>query len=146
MAMLDRPSTLPDRTGGLSPRRARRAKALVVVVVVVVVAVAVGASVVTRGLWRSRTGWVTTLAPDDAPFAYPGRDSVSAPAPVGVPLSFGSLLLGNTTNEPITITAVRVLEADDGVTRAGCEVGWRAAAEGGSHRVSGRVPGSEPRL
>jgi len=149
MAMLDRPSTGPDRTGGLSPRRARRAKALVVVVVVVVVVmvVAVGASVVTRGLWRSRTGWVTTLAPDDAPFAYPGRDSVSAPAPVGVPLSFGSLLLGNTTNEPITITAVRVLEADDGVTVLGVKLDdglqRKAEAIGSQAGFPAPNPGSE---
>ena len=110
------PSTEPDQTGGSSPRFPKRAKAfLAVVVVVVVVAVA-------SGLWGSGVGRVTTLSPDDAPFVYPGQDSVSAPAPVGVPLSFGSLLLGNSTNEPITITAVRVLEADDGVTVLGVKL------------------------
>ena len=85
------------------------------------VVIAVLGALAAGGLWTSGIGRVTRLAPDDAPFAYPGQDSVSAPAPVGVPLSFGSLLLGNTSDEPITITGARVLEAESGVTVLGVQ-------------------------
>jgi len=90
-------------------------------IVVVVVAIAVVGALAAGGLWISGIGRVTRLAPNDAPFNYPGQDSVSAPAPVGVPLSFGSLLLGNASDEPITITGARVLEAEIGVTVLGVQ-------------------------
>jgi len=107
----------PEPSAGPVPKGRRRW----VRIVVVVVALAVLGALAAGGLWTSGIGRVTRLSPDDAPFAYPGRDTVGAPAPVGVPLSFGSLLLGNPTNEPITITGARVLEAEIGVTVLGVQ-------------------------
>ncbi len=90
------------------PVRRRRVIGGVIVVVLVVVG-----GLAARGGW-SGAGRVTRLSPDEAPFSYPGEDRVGAPAPVGFALSFGSLVLVNTTDEPITITGARVLDVDDG--------------------------------
>ena len=113
----------------------------------VVVAIAVIGAVVAGGLWTSGIGRVTRLSPDDAPFNYPGQDSVGAPAPVGVPLTFGSLLLGNATDEPITITGARVLEADPGMTVLGVQFDAgrqrKAIAIGSQAGFPAPNPGSE---
>ena len=111
-------TSAPDASAPSTTKGRRR---WVLIVVVVVVAIAVVGAVAASGRWTSGVGRTTRLAPDDAPFSYPGRDTVGAPAPVGVPLSFGSLLLTNTTDEPITITGARVLEAEIGVTVLGVQ-------------------------
>jgi len=114
-------SPAPDPSAGPTAKGRRRWHWRWRSIVVVVVIIAVLGGVAAGGLWSSTPGRATRLAPDDAPFSYPGRDTVGAPAPVGVPLSFGSLLLTNTTDEPITITGARVLEAEIGVTVLGVQ-------------------------
>jgi hypothetical protein len=118
----DAPGRDVGSPGGPTARRSRSGKIAVLGVVVVVVALAVALVALVAGGARRTGAGVTTLSPEDAPLAYPGQDSISAPAPVGVPLSFGSLVLANPTDQPITITSVEVLEADDGLTVLGVEV------------------------
>ena len=84
---------------------------------------------------------VIVLGPDDAPFAYPGQDRTGAPAPVGYPVSFGSLVLGNTTDEPITITKIEAREVDPGAAFLGVKI-----ATGADRRdyATGSVGGFPP--
>ncbi len=46
------------------------------------------------------------ISPADSPLQAPGHDGVSIPADVGVPASFGTLVLTNVTSRPITIVSV----------------------------------------
>ena len=88
-----------------------------VVVIVVIGVLAAG------GLWRSGVGACDPPVSRRGAVLLPGAlSTVGAPAPVGVPLSFGSLVLGNMTDRPITISSVGVAEADPGLTVVGVTV------------------------
>jgi len=64
-------------------------------------------------------GVTLRLDQDHAPLQAPGHDGVAALAAVGEPVSFGPLVLTNTTGHPITIVGVRPGPRDAGLTYLG---------------------------
>jgi len=81
------------------------------------------------------------LDQDHAPLQAPGHDAVSARAAVGAPVSFGALVLSNTTSQPITLVAVEPGRRDDGLAY----LGVRASASQSRRVFSlGAAPGAFP--
>jgi len=103
---------------------------------VVVVAIAVVGALAAGGLWISGIGRVTRLSPDfgsappgltvvspdDAPFSYPGEDKIGVIAPLGEPWSFGSLVLANRSDRPVTITKIEAGEVGEGTEFLGVKL------------------------
>jgi hypothetical protein len=86
-------------------------------------------------------GATLRLDQDDAPLQAPGHDAVSARAKVHEPVSFGPLVLTNTTGQPIVVLAVEPGPRDAGLTYLGVR-----ASDRQDRRVFslGAAPGAFP--
>ena len=84
---------------------------------------------------------VLRLDQDHAPLQAPGHDGVSARADLRQPVSFGPLVLTNTTGQPITIVAVEPGRRDAGLAYLGVR-----ASDNQARRVFslGAAPGAFP--
>jgi hypothetical protein len=84
---------------------------------------------------------ILRLDQDHAPLQAPGHDGVSARADVHQPVSFGPLVLTNTTGQPITIEAVAPGRRDAGLRYLGVR-----ASDNQARRVFslGAAPGAFP--
>jgi len=74
------------------------------------------------GPFGSAPPGVTVVSPDDAPFSYPGQDKIGVIAPLGEPWSFGSLVLANRSERPVTITKIEAGEVGEGTEFLGVKL------------------------